>query len=77
MSRSKTISLEREREHQVVLTRRGQCYVCGRRVAEEHEFLVSVDMFAPNDANYLKGDLLKEVKAWRKSKLLCEDHQNE
>ena len=59
------------------IIRHGKCAKCRRPTSEKREFVQSVDMFNPQPKETLSGELLQEIRAWRKTKLFCEAHRNE
>lgn len=61
----------------MTITRYGKCATCRQPTAESKTFVVTIDMFNPAPKTYLQGDLLKQVREWRKQKLYCGGHKYE
>lgn len=55
----------------MIFTRLGRCAGCGQSTRQQKEILVPVDMFDPNPKTYLKGQVLKDLQAWKNTELLC------
>jgi hypothetical protein len=56
------------------ITKRCKCEVCEAPITLVKDFPVTVNMFDVN-ANPLSGELLEEIKAWRRQKLYCDEHK--
>lgn len=56
------------------LTQRRKCEVCEAPVTLIKNFAVTANLFDAK-ANPLTGELLERIRAWRRQKVYCEEHQ--
>lgn len=59
----------------MTIKKSGKCVVCRKVVIQRRTFEVNVDMFDAN-SNYLRGEVLERVKAFRDEDVHCENHMS-
>lgn len=59
----------------MTITKHGKCATCDIPCKVSRMFLTPVDLFTPEAAAEIKGDLTVNIKAWRDSPMYCSEHQ--
>lgn len=58
----------------MTIKRNGRCAECTTPTTERKTFDVTVSLFDQTSDVKIEGELSREIKAWRKTKLFCGEH---
>lgn len=57
------------------LKKTGKCQTCKIPCIERKDFVAQTDLFSVDSEVKIKGDLSKQIIAWRDTPMLCEEHK--
>lgn len=60
----------------MTIKRNGKCASCSTPATERKTFNVTVSLFDQRAEIKIEGELSREIKAWRKTKLYCAEHES-